>query len=309
MLLELQHVFKYYRQEFWTRKVAAVRDLSLALDSSGVVGFVGPNGAGKTTTIKMALGLIRPAAGTVRLMGEAARDPASRAGTAYVSEQPYFYPHLSVAETLDFIARLRGIGTDRHAEARRVLAAVGLQEASGRKVGQLSKGMQQRLNMAQALLGDPQFFILDEPMSGMDPPGRSLFRRIFRDLAAAGKHIFFSTHILDDVEMLCERVIVLSRGACTYDGAVGELLQSGFEGTEIVAGSVPGESRSALEEGGCETAELGDGKLMVFVPAGGDAARAQQVLSEAGVYCETIRQRRKSLETLLYAQEGGSDVS
>jgi len=304
-VLEVQSVSKAFRAELWSRRVMAVRELSFSLDREGIVGFVGPNGAGKTTTIKIVLGLMRPTSGTVTLYGRPALDPASRRAVAYVSEQPYFYTHLTVAESLGFIADLRGIARGSvAAEIRRVLDAVDLADASGRKVRELSKGMQQRLNMAQALMGDPELFIFDEPMSGMDPPGRSLFRRLFADLRRAGKTIFFSTHILEDVEALCDRVVVLSKGERTYDGPVADLLARGFEGTELAVSGLTAAARDELTGQGCTVRDAGPGLQAIFVPAGSDVHRAQDVVRRAGLYCESIVQRRKSLETLLYAQKG-----
>jgi ABC-2 type transport system ATP-binding protein len=306
--LELSHVTKVYRKGFTARKVPAVVDLSFSLAEQGIVGFVGPNGAGKTTSIKMALGLLRPTGGAIRLMDREASEPASRRDTSFVSEQPYFYTHLTAVESLRFALSLRGDQTTGSvAGIREALETVGLADHGGKKVRDLSKGMQQRLNMAQALLGDPSFYIFDEPMSGLDPPGRSLFRRIFRELRDRGKTIFFSTHILEDIEALCSRVIVLSRGSLAYDGSVDALLARGFMGTELTAGALPAEVRAGLIAGGCTISDPAAGVVQIFVPAGQDVRAAQKRLAAAQVFCTSIVQRRLSLETLLYEKATAED--
>ncbi len=306
MFIEVDNVHKSFRSDLWARKVTAVHGLSFSVGDEGIVGFVGPNGAGKTTTIKMVLGLVRPDKGAVRVCGMASSEPRSRDTVAFVSEQPYFYAHLTLSESLRFVGTIRGI--DRaglEPEVSRVLETVGLSAHAVKRVGQLSKGMQQRLNMAQALMGDPRYFVFDEPMSGMDPPGRSLFRRIFRDLRDAGRTVFFSTHILEDVEALCNRVVVLSKGEKTYDGSVDELLRRGFEGTEMVVQGMGDDVGAELRAMGCEVTAM-QGARLVFVPAGSDMRAVQDTLVKRGLYCDSIAQRRKSLETLLYAPGGAS---
>lgn len=304
-LLDVDRVGKTYRLGVTARKLTAVKEVSFTVDN-GVVGFVGPNGAGKTTTIKMILGLVRPSRGAIHLMGGTAPSPSTRREVAYVSEQPYFYTHLTVVESLRFIGTLRGLSPgELGGEIDRVLHTVNLADAAAKKVRELSKGMQQRLNMAQALLGDPSFFIFDEPMSGLDPPGRSLFRSIFQDLRDKGKTVFFSTHILEDIERLCSRVVVLSKGEKTYDGTVEELLESGFEGTDLAVTGLDDDTRGVLESRGCLTSEGQGGTVNVHIPAGQDIHAVQRMLGEKGVYFESIAQRRKSLEELLYTERSG----
>lgn len=234
-VIELRNVSKFYRKDFWTPRLSAVTNLSISVKKGVVTGFVGPNGAGKTTTIKMIMGLIRPSEGKVSICGKDAFLPKSRKGVAYLCEQPYFYAHLTVSETLKFTADLLGLPSKSITdEIKSVLSVVELSEKNDVKVKELSKGMQQRLTMACALVGDPQILILDEPMSGMDPPGRRLFRKLFRDLVNKGKTIFFSTHVLDDIESVCDEVIVLSKGKLVFSGEVKTLLEKGFLGTDMV---------------------------------------------------------------------------
>jgi ABC-2 type transport system ATP-binding protein len=299
--VHVNRVSKRFRQDFWGVQVTAVDDLSFTIDKNEITGFVGPNGAGKTTTIKMILGLVRPGRGSVTIDGREAADPRSRLQVAYVSEQPYFYDYLTVLESMRFLGQLRDIArTTLAKQVPDILERLGLTEHATRKVRTLSKGNQQRLNFAQALLGDPSIFILDEPMSGLDPLGRRLFREIFRDLAGRGKTIFFSTHILEDIESLCERVLVLSRGRKVYDGAIPVLLEAGFTGTELTVPRLDSAARNYFTAAGCILADPLPGTTTIFVPKEGNLRSAQQWLAEKGIFCTAIARRTGSLETLLY---------
>lgn len=277
----------------------AVTDLSISIKKGIVTGFVGPNGAGKTTSIKMIMGLVAPTRGTVFICGTDARKPASRKGIAYLSEQPYFYAHLTVGESLQFAANLIGIASKQiPAEISRVLSIVEL--SSQIKVKELSKGMQQRLSMAQALLGDPQVLILDEPMSGMDPPGRRLFRKLFRELVQTGKTIFFSTHVLDDIEMTCDEVIVLSKGKLAFAGEVKALLDEGFLGTEMTVSGIEQSDMEILENLGCRLHCSEKQHGLLFLPQECDLRKVQDYLFEKKKTIHTIARRSKPLDELLY---------
>ena len=304
-VLELEHVSKTYRPGLTAKKVRAVRDLSFALDEGELVGFVGPNGAGKTTTLKMILGLVRPSAGAIRLLGKDAAQPSSRADVVFVSEQPYFYEYLTAGETLLFAARLmRCGGPALHNDVARVLDRVGLREKQHTKVHVLSKGMRQRLNLAQGLLGRARLFIFDEPMSGLDPPGRNLCRHLFAELHRQGSTILFSTHILEDVESLCSRVIVLSGGSAVYDGSVASLLTSGSSGTELQVSGPDQSMRERLIANGCEIDESVGGAVRILVPKDKDHREVQRLLASAGLFCDRVEPKTKSLEAVLFEQAG-----
>jgi len=233
VLISVENVTKIYNAAIEKKPVTAVDALSFIVEEGGITGFVGPNGAGKTTSIKMILGLIQPTKGSVSLMGKPSGSKSARSDISYISEQPYFYEHLTAEETLRFVCQLNGIPkSERAGEIVRVLKKVELDHRGNAKVKTFSKGMQQRLNMAQALLGSPKLIIMDEPMSGLDPLGRRLFRTIFQELAASGVSIFFSTHIIDDIESLCDRVVVLSKGSLKYAGDIQELIESSTIGIE-----------------------------------------------------------------------------
>jgi ABC-type multidrug transport system ATPase subunit len=223
---------------------------------------------------------------------------------AFLSEQPYFYSHLKVSETLRFAAEL--LDLDKlviKSEIDRVLALVNLTEKAGSRVKELSKGMQQRLNMAQALLGDPHTLILDEPMSGMDPPGRRLFRNLFSDLAQKGKTIFFSSHVLDDIEAVCDDVVVLSKGKLTFCGEIDEILDRGFLGTEINVSDLSPDDLLHLRSLNCEIRDLEKNSYQLFVPGKSDPGQIQNFLFSRSIKVDSISRRTMSLEDLLY---GGS---
>lgn len=304
-ILEVQSVSKSYRKDFWAKKIRSVCDLSFSVPANRIVGFVGPNGAGKTTTIKMIMGLVHPDFGTLSLCGKPAANPFSRANVSYLSEQPYFYEYLTPHETLDFTCRLRRIpAADIKKEIGRVLDEVRLADVRGKKVRELSKGMQQRLNMATALVGDCETYIFDEPMSGLDPLGRSLFRDIFQSLVRGGKTVFFSTHILDDVQLLCDSVVVLEKGKLVYDGAVADLLARGFLGTEIAVtlSGLSSEHCHELEQLGYKvTSSVRD--MRVFVGKDKDPQKCLAWLVEHGISFETVEKKNESLEKILYKEE------
>lgn len=302
-IIELKDLTKVYRKGFRARKIPAVVNMNFSVKKNRVTGFVGPNGTGKTTTIKMITGLVRPTRGTVEINGVNSFSPHSRKGVSYLSEQPCFYGHLNVVEALSFAANLLGIPPKKiDSEIDRVLNIVEMAEKKTVKVKELSKGMQQRINMAQSLLGNPHIMVLDEPMSGMDPPGRKLFRSIFSDLKSQGKTIFFSTHVLDDIEAVCEDVVVLSKGKLVYSGGVKELLQTGYLGKEMVVSGGIETEKEALKDMGCSITQR-DNDTVIFVPENKDYHAVQHFMFSKGRSFTSIKSSSKSLEELLYRSE------
>jgi ABC-2 type transport system ATP-binding protein len=301
-VIEFSHVTKRYRKHFWTPAKLAVDGCSFTVDKNTVTGFVGPNGAGKTTSIKMIMGLCRPDAGGIRINGIDPSVPASRKGVSFLSERPYFYDHLTVVETLGFSFRLQG-NTEKPETAAiaGALDAVGLRaKVSDMMVKDLSKGMQQRLSMAQALVCDPDLLVLDEPMSGLDPLGRRLFRQLFLSLAQQGKSIFFSSHILDDVESICTDVVVIAKGKLAYQGAISKLTGKGFLGTDLTVARLGEKGRRNCEAMGFSVAGDLLAECTVFVPKDRDLQQCQRYLFEQGVVCTAITRRTASLEDAIY---------
>lgn len=201
-------------------KVVAVRGISFLVPKGQVVGLLGPNGAGKSSTIKVCLGLTCPTRGIVRVFGSKPATVEARRRMGYSPETPYFYPFLTAEEILIFYASLQGIKSVR-ASVDQVLRATGLEAARRRKAGHFSKGMIQRLAVAQSLLGDPEVLFLDEPSSGLDPEGRLEMRQIIQELKRSGKTILLSSHILSDIEAVCDRVIVINAGRIVADRLLG----------------------------------------------------------------------------------------
>lgn len=217
------------------KKKISLEDLSMRVDAGEVFGFLGPNGAGKTTTIKLLMRLIFPDGGTARILGKSIDDVSMHQEIGYLPEQPYFYDYLTAAELLDYFARFHGLtATDRQTRVQEMLKKVGLETAKKIQLRKYSKGMLQRVGLAQAILHDPQVVILDEPMSGLDPLGRREVRDIILELKKEGRTVLFSTHILSDAEMLCDRVGVIVGGKLRGVGTPGEMVGIKTQGIEIL---------------------------------------------------------------------------
>jgi ABC-2 type transport system ATP-binding protein len=217
-------------------RTTAVQDLDLEVRGAEIFGLLGPNGAGKTTTFKMLLGLLRPDRGRVELLGGDPSDPGVRARIGYLPENPYFYDYLTGEEFLDFCGRLRGLSAGERSErVARTLARVGLVGRERTALRKLSKGMVQRLGLAQAILHEPELVILDEPMSGLDPVGRRDVRDLILSMRASGRSVLFSSHILQDAEMICDRVAILQGGRLRATGRLDEMVSSRVDWYEVQA--------------------------------------------------------------------------
>ena len=225
-ILSFNHVAKTLPYGFWLRRKSVLHDVSLSVEAGEVYGFLGPNGAGKTTSMKCLLGLLRPDAGSIEIFGRPGSDPGARHKLGYLPEQPYFYPHLTGAELMEYFGRLFGIAApERRRRCGELLEMVGMSSKADLPIRQYSKGMMQRIGLAQALINDPELVILDEPMSGLDPIGRREVKEIILGLKKKGATVFFSSHILSDAEALCDRVGLLFSGRIIREGTVDELLE------------------------------------------------------------------------------------
>jgi ABC-2 type transport system ATP-binding protein len=231
--VEAIHVAKTFKVGFRRKVVEAVKDVSFQVEAGQVFGFLGPNGAGKTTTIKMLMGLIKPDRGDLRIFGQRSADPSARKQVGFLPEQPYFYDYLKPLEFLRYIGRLQGLrGAALDQQAKAALERVGMTHALERTLRKMSKGMLQRVGIAQAFLGEPRLVVLDEPLSGLDPIGRKEIREILADAKARGITLFFSSHILSDIEMLCDRVAIVDRGRVVLEGSMDDLLRRGARQVE-----------------------------------------------------------------------------
>jgi len=289
-----------YRPSLLARSTTGLEGLTLAVEAGHVFGFIGANGAGKTTTIKTLLGLTRPTRGEAFLFGISSRDPASRREVGFLPEAPYFYEYLSGRETLDFYGRLSGMPRDRRRRrADEALERVGIAGAADRAVRTYSRGMRQRLGLAQAIIHGPRLAILDEPMSGLDPLGRRDVRRLILDLAREGVTVFFSSHILSDVEALCDRVAVLSEGRLVAEGRVGELAAARVKSVEVRCTGLAREDLAALGDGVAvdeEALRREEGVLTFDVPDAQAANRAAALVIERKGAVLALTPVKESLE-------------
>jgi ABC-2 type transport system ATP-binding protein len=236
LAIEIENLTKEYPFGFLhLKKKTSLEGLSMQVETGEVFGFIGPNGAGKSTTIKLLMRLIFPTAGSARILDKPISDVEMHREIGYLPEQPYFYDYLTASEVLDYFARFHDLtAADRKDRVERMLKKVGLETARKIQLRKYSKGMLQRVGLAQAILHDPKVVILDEPMSGLDPVGRREVRDIILELKKDGKTVMFSTHILADAEMLCDRVGVIVGGKLRGVGAPGTLVDMKTKGMEIL---------------------------------------------------------------------------
>jgi len=287
---------KVYRRLFGFGRVLAVENLDLAVPRGRTFGFLGPNGAGKTTTIKMLLGLVRPTSGGGWLFGEPIGSKAGRAQVGFLPEDPSFAKHLRAREFLRFCSRLSHLSAEQcRTRPDEVLEIVGLADVAHRRLGTFSRGMLERIGIAQALLHEPALLILDEPMTGLDPAGRREVKGLIQRLAAEGKTLFFSSHILSDVEELCDRVGILNRGRLIKTGSLDELL--GIEGAEVTIPALPGTLLERVEPL-VEHMEHGENGWRLRAAGAASLKQLEHLLREAGCTNYERTPLRQNLETL-----------
>ncbi|MDG4757450.1 ABC transporter ATP-binding protein [Micromonospora sp. WMMD710] len=273
--------------------VTAVDGLTLRVPEGTVFGFLGPNGAGKTTTMRMLVGLVRPTSGRIRVLGQPPGTPNELGRVGALIESPAFYPHLSGVDNLRLAARYSGVPDSA---ADRVLAEVGLSGRARSAFRTYSLGMKQRLGVAAALLKEPSLLILDEPTNGLDPAGVSEIRELLRSLGQQGRTVLLSSHVLGEVEQVCDRIAVINRGRLVADGTSDEL-RAALGGGELLIAADPVDKALAClrDHRGVRAAEVVDGTLRVNAdPA--LAAELNRTLVEAGVEVRELRTLRHSLE-------------
>ncbi len=248
-LVRVENVTKDFRPGFGLRTKRVLDGISLSVQDGEIFGFVGPNGAGKTTTLKILLGLIRPTSGSAAILGHDVRETAFRKEIGFLPENPYFHEFLTGREFLRFYARLASVRrASREGRIDELLGWVGLSHAGGVRLRNYSKGMLQRLGIAQALVHDPKVVFLDEPMSGLDPIGRKDIRDLILRLREEGKTVFMNTHILHDVEMVCDRVAIIVEGRIRWTGRIEEFLADGAEPqSEVVLARLSPEVADLIE--------------------------------------------------------------
>lgn len=248
-IVEVDGIVKDYRPGFGVRRKRVLHGVSFSVREGEIYGFVGPNGAGKTTTLKVLLGLIRATSGEARILGCDVSRNDFRRHIGFLPENPYFYTYLTAREILHFYARLSGTAAaERQRRVDELIARVGLAHAADARLRTYSKGMLQRVGIAQALVHDPSVVFLDEPMSGVDPIGRKEIRDIILSLKAEGKTVFMNTHILTDVEMICDRVAIIVKGKIRYEGRIADFLSTDELYSDVVLSHLPPELGDRFEE-------------------------------------------------------------
>ncbi|MFK7894271.1 MAG: ABC transporter ATP-binding protein [Myxococcota bacterium] len=247
-IVRVDQVVKDFRPGFGLRRKRVLHGVTFQVHEGEIFGFVGPNGAGKTTTLKVLMGLIRPTEGEAQILGRNVAESEFRDQVGFLPENPYFYPFLTAREILDFYARLTGVdGASRAARVDELLEMVKLSHAADARLRTFSKGMLQRVGVAQALIHDPAVVFLDEPMSGLDPIGRKEIRDVILALRDAGKTVFMNTHILPDVEMICDRVAIIVKGAIRHQGPIEEFLSDRDITSEIVLAHLSSDAAEKIE--------------------------------------------------------------
>lgn len=292
-MIQVQDLAKTYRIGFWMKKVEALRGVSFEVRPGDLFGFIGPNGAGKSTTIKILLGLLKADAGTATLMGQPAGRPSGRAQVGFLPEQPYFYDYLSGSEFLWFYGQLSGLPWKAlRTRVDEVSNLVGLKpEAMRRKLRTYSKGMLQRIGLAQSLLSRPKLLVLDEPMSGLDPLGRRDVRELLKNLHSQGITVFYSSHVLSDVEAICTRLAMVVDGKIARQGTVEEVLAGEAANYVVVLSAAPG----TLPPG---AGTLLDARTVSCPDAASQRNLLQWALSQ-GLTVESVGRNRHSLEDVL----------
>ena len=299
---------KTYRSGFRMKRVPALKDVSLEVERGEIFGFLGPNGAGKTTLIKILMGLSEPSAGTALVLGRSPRDAGVKARLGFLPESPYFYDHLSAREFLLLAAQLSGVAaTEVEGRMTSLLRMLRMERAADVQMRGFSRGMLQRMGIAQALVADPELVVLDEPMGGLDPIGRREFRDIINDLRERGKTVFFSTHILSDVEMICDRVGIIVDGRMVQVGRLNEILTGDIETIEVTVRGVTGKTQKILERVSQRSLKSGN-ELLLTVRNDEDVDKIMAICREVGgIRVTSLLPRRKTLEDyfMAHVQQAG----
>jgi ABC-2 type transport system ATP-binding protein len=297
---------------FWRpRPHRGLDGLSLEIPAGGVFGLLGPNGAGKSTTLKLLMDLLRPTSGRAEVLGRPVGDARARQRLGFLPEHPTFYDHLSAEELLIYFAGLFGdTGADRRARAARALDRVGLRTDDRRRpIRQYSKGMVQRVGLAQALVNDPELIVLDEPMSGLDPIGRREVREIILELRDEGRTVLFSSHILSDAELLCSAVGILNRGRLVASGRLGDLTAGEAHGWEVVMTIADASLVDRVSPRVVRTRRIDDGRYSFEL---GAAARPEPFIAElsaAGAALVSVSPIRTTLEDVFVKALGQGDAA
>ena len=304
-IVNAENLTKEFKGGLFTRRtVKALDSLNLQVESGEIFGYLGPNGAGKTTTFKLLLGLIFPTSGTASIFGENIKEVGFKKRVGFLPEQPYFYDHLTGEEFLEFYAQLFRIDKKtRKQKVHSLLEAVGLKESASMQLRKFSRGMLQRIGIAQALVNDPELVILDEPLSGLDPFGRKEIRDIILHLKDEGRTVIFSSHVLSDVEMICDRIGILMQGRLQHVERVDEFLNVELESVEITVSRLSESDSDAVQSLGGQVSHSGSRSVILVHGIG--ASAGEEVMSKILAFVReseatliSISSQTRSLEEL-----------
>ncbi len=289
---------KDYAVGFWRKRPYRALDaLTLDVQAGEVFGFLGPNGAGKTTTLKLLMQLVYPTGGRAEILGRPVGDVATRRRIGYLPENPSFYDHLTAEELLHYFGRLFGYdAADRRRRVSSLLDRVGIGKERRLQLRKYSKGMVQRVGIAQALLNDPEVVFLDEPMSGLDPIGRRDVRALILELRDQGRTVFFSSHILADAEALCSRVAIVAAGRLASIGRLSDLHAFHLRGWEVVVSGLPQDAFDRIRQGAVRATQISPGRYAFELPLDQPPERLLPDLAAAGGSLVSINPVRDSLE-------------
>jgi ABC-2 type transport system ATP-binding protein len=306
--IETHELSKDFLAGFWRpRPYRALDRLTLAVDEGEIFGFLGPNGAGKSTTLKLLMQLLYPTSGSASILGRPVGDLGVKQRIGFLPENPYFYDHLTAEELLTYFARLFGLkGADVAARVSHVLDDVGIGGERKLRLRQYSKGMIQRVGLAQALLNEPAVVFLDEPMSGLDPLGRRHVRQLMLRLRDRGCTVFFSSHILSDAEALCSRVAILAQGRLVASGHLSEILAFELRGWELVAANVSDVLREQLRPRVRSLTALARNRYTIELPPDAPPEPFVHELAQGGAELVSLNPIRETLEDYFVESVGAA---
>jgi ABC-2 type transport system ATP-binding protein len=304
--IETEELSKDYYVGFWRPKPYRALDrLTMSVDQGEVFGFLGPNGAGKSTTLKLLMGLIFPTSGSARILGKPVGDVEVRKQFGFLPENPYFYDYLTAEELLTYFGSLYGLrGGERNKRIARVLDEVGLGAERRLKLRSYSKGMIQRVGVAQALLNEPRIVFFDEPISGLDPLGRRDLRQLMLRLRERGCTVFFSSHILSDAEALCSRVAILAQGKLVAEGRLADIVVFELRGWELVVANVPQNVLQTLHSRVTAITELSPGRYTLELSRADPPEKLIHELTGHGVHVVSLNPLRTTLEDYFVSTVG-----
>jgi ABC-2 type transport system ATP-binding protein len=296
--ISTENLTKDYAVGFWRKRpYRALDSLTLDVQPGEVFGFLGPNGAGKTTTLKLLMRLVFPTSGRAEILGRPAGDVTVKRRIGYLPENPYFYDYLTAEELLSYFGGLFGLGAgDRRARVSQLLDEVGIAAERRMQLRKFSKGMLQRVGIAQALINEPDLVIFDEPMSGLDPLGRREVRSLILKLRDRGCTVFFSSHVLSDAEALCSRVAILAKGRLAAAGRLSDMIAFEIRGWELVAASVGDALARTLEAKARRVTKISEGRYTIELPLDPPPERMLAEVTSGGATVVSLNPIRETLE-------------